>query len=73
MDLVSLIDRFPCDDKCRDFLEDIRWPHGPACTRCGDMNAFEIGQRNQWECQFMRLPIQCYVRDYHARFPPSAS
>ena len=51
MDLVSLIDRFPCDDKCRDFLEDIRWPHGPACTRCGDMNVFEIGQRNQWECR----------------------
>ena len=50
MNLVSLIDRLPCDDKCRDFLEDIRWPHGPACTRCGDMNICEIGQRNQWEC-----------------------
>ena len=54
MDLVSLIDRFPCDDKCRDFLEDIRWPHGPACTRCGDMSIFEIGQRNQWECRSCR-------------------
>ena len=54
MNLVSLIDRFPCDDKCRDFLEDIRWPHGPACTRCGDMNVFEIDRRNQWECRSCR-------------------
>ena len=51
INLVSLIDRFSCDDKCRDFLEDIRWPHGPACPRCGDMNAFEIARHNQRECR----------------------
>ena len=49
--LVSLIDKFNCDDKCREALEKIRWPAGVCCTRCGDMNVLELPKHNRWECK----------------------
>ena len=51
VNLVSLIDRFNCDDKCREALEDIRWPNGVACTRCGDTSVNELHKHNRWECK----------------------
>ena len=50
LNLVTLIDRYNCDDKCRDALERIRWPSGVCCVRCGDTDVWEIEARNQWEC-----------------------
>ncbi|WP_420462035.1 IS1595 family transposase [Candidatus Palauibacter sp.] len=50
LNLVSLIDRYNNDDKCRDLLERIRWPSGVCCLRCGDTDVWEIESRNQWEC-----------------------
>lgn len=49
-DLISLMDRYNCDDKCRDLLERIRWPSGVCCLRCGDTDVWEIESRAQWEC-----------------------
>ncbi len=49
--LVSLVDNFSCDEACRDALEDIRWPHGVACTRCGDMDVLDLGKHNRWRCR----------------------
>ena len=50
LNLVSLIDRYNNDDKCRDLLERIRWPAGVCCMRCGDTTVWEIEDRHQWEC-----------------------
>ena len=50
MDLIKLFDRFDTDDKCRDYLESLRWPAGVACTRCGDMDVSPIKGRGQWHC-----------------------
>ena len=50
MNLLTLFDRFDCDDKCRKYLEALRWPNGVACTRCGDMAVSEIEGRGQWAC-----------------------
>src|SRR5687767_14512267 len=54
VNLMSLIDRFASDEKCREYLEALRWPEGVACLRCGDMSVSEIGDRNQWECNSCR-------------------
>ena len=35
MDLPTLISRFHDEDKCREFLEGLRWPNGIACPKCG--------------------------------------
>ena len=54
VNLVSLIDRFPNDDACREYLEKLRWPSGVACPRCGDMSVSEIHDRGQWDCNSCR-------------------
>ena len=50
MNLMKLFDKFDTDEKCRDYLESLRWPSGIACLRCGDMDVKEIGTRSQWWC-----------------------
>ena len=49
--LVTLMDRYNDDAKCRDTLESIRWPAGVACLRCGDMDVGEIESRDQYCCR----------------------
>ena len=49
--LVQLIDRYNCDDKCRDTLELLRWPTGVCCTRCGDTDVNELEKHNRWHCR----------------------
>ena len=51
MNLISLFDRFNCDEKCRRRLEELRWPSGVCCTRCGDMSVARIKGRGQWDCR----------------------
>lgn len=53
LNLMELMDRFATDDKCRDFLEELRWPQGKvSCVRCGSKALTEIPDRNQWHCLF---------------------
>ena len=35
MDLPTLIEKFSNEDKCRTYLEALRWPNGIACPQCG--------------------------------------
>ena len=51
LNLVDLIDRYNCDDKCRDTLEMLRWPGGVCCTRCGDTNVYELEKHDRWRCR----------------------
>ena len=48
---MSLIEKFPNDDECREALEEIRWPTGVCCTRCGDLNVLELPKHNRWKCR----------------------
>ena len=51
INLISLIDSFQTDDQCREALEQIRWPSGVHCTRCGCVEALELEKHNRWECR----------------------
>ena len=51
VNLVTLMDRYNSGDRCRDYLEHLRWPAGVACIRCGDTEVDEIESRNQWQCR----------------------
>ena len=51
MDLFSLMDKFPNDEECREALEAIRWPAGVCCTRCGDMDVYELVNQKRWKCK----------------------
>ena len=54
LDLFDLIDDYGCDQKCRDFLEHLRWPTGVCCTRCGDLDVTELPKEKRWQCRGCR-------------------
>lgn len=48
--LVNLVAQFGGnEDKCRTFLEHLKWPEGPKCSECGS-KATKIANRNQYDC-----------------------
>ena len=48
--LLTLVDDFNTDAKCRELLERLRWPSGVACVRCGSLAISEVESRNQFDC-----------------------
>ena len=50
MDLMSLFEKFGNDEKCRMYLEKLRWPDGVRCVRCGSEKISNIYKRNQFAC-----------------------
>ena len=52
--LVELIERFGNDEKCREFLEQLRWPNGVVCPRCASKSVSTIEDRPQYDCNACR-------------------
>jgi transposase-like protein len=50
MNLVELIQDFADENKCRAYLEALRWPNGPQCLECGSKKVYRILKRNQFVC-----------------------
>jgi transposase-like protein len=50
MNLMELMEKFHSDEKCRETLEELRWPDGKACPRCGATNIRNSYTRNQYDC-----------------------
>ena len=48
--LIELMDMFPDEEACLDYLSMIRWPHGYLCIRCGDKDALKLG-RGLYRCK----------------------
>jgi transposase-like protein len=38
LNLTALAKHFSDEDKAREFLEKLRWPDGPVCPKCGEVN-----------------------------------
>jgi transposase-like protein len=54
MNLVELIDRFGDEDRCRTYLEKLRWPNGVVCPapECGRSDKIvPVRTRNQFTCK----------------------
>src|SRR6266540_4325959 len=50
-DLTALVSRFHSEDKCREYLEQLRWPDGVRCPRCHARKGISrIETRGQFEC-----------------------
>ncbi len=47
---MTLMDRFGTDDECRMVLEELRWPTGPKCIRCGSDKLSRMYKRDQFDC-----------------------
>lgn len=50
MNLMMLMERYHSDDACREVLEQLRWPDGVACPRCGGLHNRNTQSRNQYDC-----------------------
>jgi transposase-like protein len=50
MDLITLMDKFGSDEKCRVYLENLRFPDGVFCLRCKSDKISRIYKRNQFVC-----------------------
>lgn len=50
IDLMKLFEKFGTDEKCRTYLEKLRWPEGVKCIRCESPKISRIYKRNQFAC-----------------------
>ena len=54
LDLIKLIDQFHDENKCRAYLEQLRWRKGPICPKCSSAEITRIYVRNQMNCKSCR-------------------
>jgi len=50
MNLVELVQQFADDEKCRAYIEALRWPKGVTCPRCKCEKVYSILKRDQFVC-----------------------
>jgi len=50
IDMPALIERFGSEEKCRAYLEELRWPQGVRCIRCESDKISRIKKRAVYEC-----------------------
>jgi transposase-like protein len=61
IDLPELIERFGSEDKCHDYLEELRWPNGVECPRCASKKISRIAKRRQFDCDGCRYQFSVRV------------
>lgn len=52
MTLTQLVERFPDEEACKQYLVERRWPNGVACPQCGNVKVWHLGHRPfHWVCK----------------------
>ena len=54
INITDLIERFHSNDECRKVLEELRWPDGVVCIKCGSTSVSRISTRDQFDCNDCR-------------------
>ncbi len=54
INLVNLIEKYHNEDKCRGYLEELRWPNGVACPRCGSLSISRVQKPRVFDCNSCR-------------------
>jgi transposase-like protein len=54
MNLADLVEKFGSNDRCREYLEHLRWPNGVECPDCQSKSVSRIKTRNQFDCNSCR-------------------
>jgi transposase-like protein len=52
--LINLIEQYSDKEKCRKYLEALKWPKGVKCPRCGSDRVSRINKRDQFDCDKCR-------------------
>ena len=61
MNLPQLIEQYGSEEKCRAYLEGLRWPSGVSCLRCGSRKISRIASRGQFDCDSCRYQFSVTV------------
>jgi transposase-like protein len=61
MNLADLVEQFGSNDRCRHYLEHLRWPDGVECPRCGSEKIARIKTRKQLDCSSCRYRFSVTV------------
>ncbi len=62
VDLPTLIEQFGSEDRCHDYIAELRWPEGVRCPRCGTDKVSRIVKRRQFNCGEQTCKYQFSVR-----------
>ena len=54
INLCELLEKFGDNDKCREYLEALRWPEKVKCPTCKSEKISRIHKRNQFDCDSCR-------------------
>jgi len=54
MNLIELTERIDNEEKARAFLEEMRWPNGVRCPRCGHEHISRLKEYHKFECAACR-------------------
>ena len=54
VNLISLMERYKDETKCRKYLEALKWHDGVRCPRCGSEKISHIKKRDQFDCDECR-------------------
>jgi transposase-like protein len=54
MNVMKLMQDFGTDEKCRKALEELRWPAGPICPKCGSKSVSQVQKREIFDCNSCR-------------------
>lgn len=50
INLVNLVQKFHSEERCREYLERLRWPEGVVCPQCASKKISRLHKRNQFHC-----------------------
>jgi transposase-like protein len=62
MNLADLVEQFGSNDRCREYLEHLRWPEGVECPKCGSKSISRISTRKQFDCNSCRKRFSVMAR-----------
>src|SRR3989475_2341762 len=71
IDLPTLIERFGSEERCRSYLEALRWPEGVRCPRCSSEKISRIKKRGQFDCDSCRYQFSATAGTvfHHSHLP----
>ncbi|HEY6250531.1 MAG TPA: IS1595 family transposase, partial [Candidatus Angelobacter sp.] len=64
---IDVTKKFSTENKCLDYLEQMRWPNGLCCIHCGVMNVSKIVRSKRGKNQRTRI-YQCLEEDCRKQF-----
>lgn len=71
MDIIEIFERFPTQDSCVDYLEQVRWRGTPACPYCQSSKCTPLPKQRRHHCNTCNTTFSVTVRTifHHTHLP----